>query len=462
MTATRRRQRSHGARTGLQTILNALFMPVAILDGRGRIVAANATWQRASGAHEHPFPSKTSVGDNYLAACRQAFPVHAEKAREALVGLQAVLDGSLVRFSLEYSSGSPKEPHWFAMHVGPLPGRGKGAVISHLDITDRKRLEDTLGETHTDTELARARLETLYATLPVGLIYVDQDLTVQHVSPQIAELHGRSIEEHLGRRLPDLIPSKRWATLKPIYDRVLKAGKAFHGLEEELPDPGVPGGRRYFLMDFYPDRNQDGTIRGLHGVMQEVTEQKQALKEQARYLKELEAKNRELDQKAIRDPLTGLYNRGFFDEVLDREWGRFQRSGEAFTVIIMDVDAFKAINDRYGHEVGDLALQQVGGLLRSSLRASDLVARVGGDEFAALLPRTDAARSRPVVEKLKKALKKLRLTSPEGAIPLSLSLGTATVPGVPPVTSAAELLRVADKRMYEAKRLASPGKPDAR
>lgn len=462
MKTTGERKRSHGARGELEAVLNALPMQVAILDGRGRLLATNVAWRQASSRHEHPFPSKTSVGDNYLEACQQALPIHNKKAREALVGLRAVLDGSLVRFSLEYPTGSSKESHWFVMHVVHLPGKGTGTVVSHQDITDRRQVEEMLDETRTDTESARARLETLYATIPIGLIYVDQDLTVQHVSPQIAELHGRSVEEYLGRRLPDLIPPKHWAKLKPIYDRVLKTGKVLHGLEEELPDPGVPGGTRYFLMDFYPDRAQDGTIRGLHGVMREVTEQKQALNEQARYVKELEEKNRELDQKAIRDPLTGLYNRGFFDEVLDREWGRFQRSGEAFTVIIMDVDAFKAINDRYGHEIGDLALQQAGGLLRGSLRASDLVARVGGDEFAALLPWTDAARSQPVVEKLKKALRKLRLRTPEGTIPLSLSLGTATVPGVPPVTSAAELLRVADKRMYDAKRPALPAKPTPR
>jgi two-component system cell cycle response regulator len=187
-----------------------------------------------------------------------------------------------------------------------------------------------------------------------------------------------------------------------------------------------------------------------------------SLLEHARHLKELEAKNRELDQKAIRDPLTGLYNRWLFDEVLTREWKRFQRSGEAFTVVIMDVDAFKAINDQHGHETGDRALQQVGTTLRASLRESDMVARVGGDEFAALLPRTDKDRSAPVVKKLRDALNRLRVSTPTGSIPLTLSLGTATVPGFPPVTSAAELLRVADKRMYEAKRLASSGKSHPR
>jgi len=223
----------------------------------------------------------------------------------------------------------------------------------------------------------------------------------------------------------------------------------------------MPGGMRILLSHCDPDLNEDGTVRGIHVSSHDVTTEKQVEKEHERNLKELKAKNRELDQMAIRDPLTGLYNRRFFDEALTREWQQFQRSGEAFTVIIMDVDAFKAINDDHGHEAGDRGLQQVSATLRTNLRESDLIARVGGDEFAALLPRTDTEQSRQVIEKLCDVLQSLRLTTAERDIPMSLSVGAATVPGFPPVTSAAELLRVADKRMYETKRVTSARRADA-
>ena len=452
------RRTSPSTKTTIKDVLNALPAYVAVLDKAGTIVAVNTAWKRFVKKHGHFFPHVAGIGDNYLKACRRPSAGYAEKAREALGGLQAVLDGSLIQFTLEYRWSSPTAPRWLLLCATPLTTKEGGAVVSHTDITDLKQGEEALSE----TEGVRTRLDTLYTTIPIGLISVTPDLVVERVSQQIAEMHGRSIEEHIGKRLPDLIPPERWAKLKRIYDRVLKTGKPYHGLEEDMPDPRVSGGTRYFLSDFYPDQNTDGKIRGIHGVMQEITAQKLALQEHARHLKELEAKNRELDQKAIRDPLTGLYNRWFFDEVLTREWKRFQRTGEGFTVIIMDVDAFKNINDLHGHETGDRALQQVGTTLRASLRETDMVARVGGDEFAALLPRTDTDHSLPVVGKLREALNKLRISTTTEPLPVTLSLGTATVPGFPPVTSAAEVLRIADKRMYEAKRLVSSAKSDPR
>ncbi|MBM4124573.1 MAG: diguanylate cyclase [Nitrospira sp.] len=325
-----------------------------------------------------------------------------------------------------------------------------------------KTASQTLRNAQAEAKRWKTRLDTLYATVPIGLIYVTPTFVVEHVSRLIADLHGSSIAAHRGRRLPDLIQPERWARLKPVYERILKTGAPRYGIEEELPDPQAPGRTRFFLSEYYADTRKDGTIRGIQGVMQDITILKQAQKEQARNLRELKAKNRELDELAIRDPLTGLYNRRFFDEVLAREWRRFQRTGEGFTVTIMDVDAFKRINDQHGHEAGDQALQLVGTALRNTLRGSDLVARIGGDEFAALLPNTDVEHSGPVIEKLQQAVKKLPLPTVSGPIAISLSLGTASVPGSPPVTSAAELLRVADKRMYEAKRRRSARQSNAR
>jgi diguanylate cyclase (GGDEF)-like protein/PAS domain S-box-containing protein len=335
-----------------------------------------------------------------------------------------------------------------------------GAIIAHTDITERIGTEEYLHEAMTEKERMRNRLKTLYETIPIGLMSVTSEFVIERVSHLVAELHGRSVEDHIDHRLPSLLSPDRWLDLKPIFEQVLQTGKPHHGHEERMSDHRVPGGTRYLLSDYYPEIDQEGTVRGVHVTIQDVTAHKHVQQEHEQRLKELTDKNRELDQMAIRDPLTGLYNRRFFDEALSREWQQFQRSGEAFTVVIMDVDAFKAINDQYGHETGDRALQQVGAALRANLRESDLIARVGGDEFAALLLRTDTEHCAQVSQKLGEVLKKIPLVISHGHIDVSVSLGFATVPGYPPAMSAAELLRVADKRMYESKRLASLGRSD--
>ena len=440
--------------------LNSLPMHAAILDREGYVLSTNAAWEEFARAHGDLFPCTGGGVMNFLEACRNTRG-YGDHTQEALAGIRSVLQGEAPAFTLDYMVAAAKECRWFVLTVMPLQRPQGGAILSHTDVTERRRAEDTLLRGMTETEQTRARLDSLYATIPIGLIYVTPNFMVERVSQSMAQLQGRSAEEHVHQRLSKVVPPERWTKLKPILEHVLKTGTAYHGLEEVVSDPRAPDGMRILLSHCDPDLREDGTVRGIHLATLDITAEKQAQKEHEQNLRELKAKNRELDQMAIRDPLTGLYNRRFFDEALTREWQQFQRSGEAFTVAIMDVDAFKAINDDYGHEAGDRALQQVSVTLKANLRESDLIARVGGDEFAALLPRTDTEQSRQVVEKLSDVLQSLRLMTTEGEIAMSLSVGTATVPGFPPVTSAAELLRVADKRMYEAKRMTSARRADA-
>ena len=444
-----------------RTTLNSLPAHAAVLDKEARLLSVNTAWEQFAKDNGELFPSNGGGLVNYLKACRPPSKSYGTQAQEALAGIRSVLNGNASSFSLDYALLLPSDHRWFMLSVLPLKRQEGGVLVTHTDITERRRAEDALLRGMTETERVRTRLDTLYATIPIGLMYLTPNLIVERVSRSMAKFHDRSVGEHLNQRLSNVLPPDRWTRFKPILEQVLQTRTAYHGLEESIPDSRMPGGMRILLSHCDPDLNEDGTVRGIHVSSHDVTTEKQVEKEHERNLKELKAKNRELDQMAIRDPLTGLYNRRFFDEALTREWQQFQRSGEAFTVIIMDVDAFKAINDDHGHEAGDRGLQQVSATLRTNLRESDLIARVGGDEFAALLPRTDTEQSRQVIEKLCDVLQSLRLTTAERDIPMSLSVGAATVPGFPPVTSAAELLRVADKRMYETKRVTSARRADA-
>jgi diguanylate cyclase (GGDEF)-like protein len=153
-----------------------------------------------------------------------------------------------------------------------------------------------------------------------------------------------------------------------------------------------------------------------------------------------------LDQ-AITDGLTGLKTHRYFREALDREWRRSARTGRAFSVIMMDLDGFKQVNDHGGHLEGDRVLAAVATLLDARSRQSNVVARYGGDEFAILMPETNTEQAQALAERLRAALQEDQFLRAHG---VTASIGIATFPNHGPTPE--EILRVADCGMYLAKR----------
>ena len=164
-----------------------------------------------------------------------------------------------------------------------------------------------------------------------------------------------------------------------------------------------------------------------------------------------------LSDSAKTDPLTGLLNRRGFDECFDYELERARRGSGRLSIVLLDLDYFKFVNDRFGHAVGDGALERLGGVLVSTKRQIDTAARIGGEEFALLLPETDAEGAFLVCERVRKRVRQAFSQDefPGGAAggmdgPLTVSLGVASFPfdGTTPT----ELLAGADQALYEAKR----------
>jgi len=161
----------------------------------------------------------------------------------------------------------------------------------------------------------------------------------------------------------------------------------------------------------------------------------------------------ELREVAIRDPLTGLYNRRFLAEVLDRELERSRRYGHPMSVLMMDLDHFRLVNNRFGHRRGDEVLRQIAGILQANVRAADTVFRYGGDELVVLLPETDG-RAAEAATRLRQAVRAWSRTA-GFEFEIGLSIGISTHDPRHPRT-AAELLEEADQRMYEDKRSRLP------
>lgn len=158
----------------------------------------------------------------------------------------------------------------------------------------------------------------------------------------------------------------------------------------------------------------------------------------------------ELEELATRDPLTGLFNRRALSERLDEETSRANRYGAPLSLLMLDIDHFKQVNDRFGHAVGDVVIGMVGRVLEQERRASDVVARYGGEEFAVVLPHTHLEGARVVAGRLRAAIAAKTYRTQGKARCVTVSIGVAALG--PSADDAEKLIRAADDALYAAKR----------
>jgi diguanylate cyclase (GGDEF)-like protein len=162
----------------------------------------------------------------------------------------------------------------------------------------------------------------------------------------------------------------------------------------------------------------------------------------------LKAAARRLRDLANQDALTGLANRRAVEERLASEWDRATRYDRPLAVLMGDVDDLKAVNDKYGHALGDAVLQQAAKVLRVNLRSGDLAGRIGGDEFVVICPETDHESAALVANKLNQALDEATIDTNQGKLGLRMSIGWAIAADA---TGAGELLQRADEALYRVK-----------
>lgn len=170
----------------------------------------------------------------------------------------------------------------------------------------------------------------------------------------------------------------------------------------------------------------------------------------ARTIRELESSKKALSEQATTDSLTKLKNRRAFFENGTKALAMARRYVSDLSVILLDIDHFKKINDTYGHQMGDEALVIVANILLEMSRTEDTVARIGGEEFALLLPDTNRLGTAVLAERIRSAIEREQFISGDKIIPITVSIGIASF-GVDPAESIDQLLGVADNRLYLAK-----------
>jgi diguanylate cyclase (GGDEF)-like protein len=287
-------------RTGFAAaVIDALSSHICVIDRTGRIVAVNRAWT-VFAAENSPTLDCCGVGTSYLEVCGRAAGAGSEEAEPFTAGVRSVLDGRSDLFQLEYPCHSPTENRWFLGRVTPLKIDSGGAVISHLNITDRKLVE--------------LKIEKLAAT----------------------------------------------------------------------------------------------------------------------------------------DPLTGLPNRRYLSKFGDQDLERLRRFNSPASIVMIDLDYFKTVNDTFGHCGGDAALRRISKVFKAELRRIDVIARFGGEEFVAILPGTDEFGALRVAERLCKAVRNALIDCDRGQFCVTASFGVAEM-AVSDVTMDEGVAR-ADAALYLAKR----------
>jgi diguanylate cyclase (GGDEF)-like protein len=439
------------AQCDTRDVLNALRASIAVLDANGIVVAVNEAWI-AFGRENGATGERSFLGTDYLAVCERALASGRDDAlAEMTAKLRALLQGVGDEVSMEYPCDSPAARRWFRLRATPLPGdAGAGVVIAHEDITEAKRIEQTLRETD-------RTLRSVLEALPVGVWIMDRTGFIVGVNPagiaiwmgaryvgpdEFGEYKARWLET--GRT----IEPEEWAAA-----RAIKNGETSIG--EEIEIDCFDGTQKIILNSAIPLRDEQHAIAGAIIVNQDITARKEAETELRLAKQEVEAASRELEIALARerilareDVLTGVTNRRQFFELGTHEVSVALRYGHPLSVVLIDVDDFKRMNDTFGHQAGDELLKRFARIARQHLRDADLFARYGGDEFVALLPNTHAAEAALVAERLRADLAVQDTVLEQGTLTVTISSGIAELL---PADTLDALIHRADMALYEAK-----------
>lgn len=268
--------------------------------------------------------------------------------------------------------------------------------------------------------------EKLIDSLSDGMIVLDMRNRIVDVNLPAARMVGSLPEKLLGRNMDAFIP----------LAQVLLGQPSERETRTELEIEGAE--RRYYDILVSPLFEGKTSVIGRLVIFRDITERKRT--------------QDELQKFAITDSLTGLFNRRHFFDLGEKEFAKSTRYDRSLSVILLDIDFFKGINDTYGHFVGDRVLAQVGVLLHKSGREVDLTARYGGEEFIILLPETDCESAKLVAERLRKLIEESLIQIENNLIRFTASFGVAAKDGANAETFD-QLVSQADQALYEAKRV---------
>jgi diguanylate cyclase (GGDEF)-like protein/PAS domain S-box-containing protein len=421
----------------LEAVMDSVSEGVALIDAEGRLVEANPRWWEIVGQ-----AAAEAIGAPWDA------PLHPDDRGPTTETAGAAAGPVEVR--VIRPSG---EVRWAAAGMRPVPGESS-AVVALEDITDAKRSDTERGALHRVAEAVGRGEEPetllgLVAEQMAWLVNADGAGIVVFEGAERARIVGRwAVDPTLVAATPDFLPLEG----EGATARVFATGRT-HRVDYLEPTGGTGSPLPWQSSVAAPIRVEGRLWGALGAVSIGGTPLSADAEEQMERFAELvgmaiaNTEARELlVRQASTDPLTGLAHHGAFHEALADEARRAERYGHPLSLAVIDLDHFKAVNDAHGHSTGDDVLREVAGRLRRHARSIDVTGRLGGEEFAWLMPETDVAGAAAGAERLRAEISRARIGPVER---LTASFGVAELAAGD--EDGSDLFRRADLALYRAK-----------
>lgn len=324
--------------------------------------------------------------------------------------------------------------------VEALKNGASDYLLKH-DLTE-KLLTDAILNAIKESDHERIRkanhefIKKLIDITPVPIFYKDKSGVFMGCNQAFEAFVGKNRDEIIGKTSMEL-SSKVNSVLQTKMDHYLldHPGKQIYEGEYVTEDQE----KRYVIFNRVTFNNADGEVVGIIGAITDITDSKR---------RELE-----LTEKTFIDSLTGISNRRFFDENIDKIWNRCILDKEPLSLIMVDIDLFKNYNDYYGHQAGDACLKKVAQGIQDALRrSSDQAIRYGGEEFLVVLPNSSAKGALEVAERIKQRIAELKIQHADSSVDRVVTVSQGIVEMSDPNCSVYESVMLADHLLYQAKK----------